>query len=106
MRTLALLVLTLLALALAACDSAPPTAGIVASRRVRRSPHTDAGSHCHAHLHTYAGPDRNPNVDGNPNANRDANGKHRTVAHAQSHNRTPGGADLVRNGSGSAGRPL
>ena len=86
MRTLALLVLMLLALALAACDSAPPTAGSVESGR---SPHADAGSHCHAHLHTYAVPDRNPNAD------RDANGRRRTVAHAQGYSRTRAGADLA-----------
>ena len=62
-------------------------------RRVRRSPHAAAGSHCHAHRHTYAGPYRNPNADSNPNAEGDANGRHRTVAHAQSHNRTPAGAE-------------
>ena len=34
------------------------------------------------------------------------NGSRRTVAHAQGYRQTPAGADLARNGPGSAGRPL
>ena len=68
--TPALLALTLLALALAACDSAPPTVGLVDTGA---RPYTDAGPHCHAHLHTDAYPDCNANADANSYPLADAN---------------------------------
>ena len=73
----------LLALALAACDSTPPTAGIVESdARITPTPVPAATP-----ISTLTPiPDRNLN--------------------AQGHSRIPDGADLARNGPGSAGRPL
>ena len=44
-------------------------------RGVRRSPHADAGSRCHAHLHTYADSRPQPNADGNPNAEPSRHGR-------------------------------